>query len=291
MLGRVCDHLCEPVCIRSHLDEPLAIRHIKRFIMEHEIPAPQSGRQLKPDQKAAIIGGGPGGMAAALELARAGIGVEIFEMQAYAGGMVGGAIPEYRLPRGVIDQDLAVLDALGVRIHYNTMAGRDVQLSQLRREGFEHVVIAVGAQLGKKLGLEGEDCAGVMDALHFLRQSREGRPPDIGKRIGIIGAGDTAMDCARTAWRRSENQPGENQPGKKQPGSRVSVIYRRTIDQMPADREEVKCLLEEGIEVIELARPQQLLVEEGKLRALACRRMEYKGDYDRARTSNCRWTP
>ena len=266
MLGRVCDHLCEPVCIRTHLDEPLAIRHIKRFIMEHERSPATAEQQPLMYKKVAIIGAGPGGMAAASDLARAGFTVEVFEMHPYVGGMVGGAIPEYRLPAGVIEQDLFVLEALGVKIHYNMMAGRDVYLTQLRRSGFHHIIITVGAQLGKKLGLEGEDCEGVIDALHFLRQSREGNPVDTGKRIGIIGAGDTAMDCARTASRLSEEP--------------VSVIYRRTIDQMPADREEVKCLLEEGIDVIELVKPQQLLVEEGKLRSLVCRRMEYQGDRD-----------
>jgi putative selenate reductase len=247
MLGRICDHLCEPVCIRTHLDEPLAIRHVKRFIMEHE-------------------------KAAATELALAGQGVEIFEMHSHAGGMVGGAIPEYRFPRGVLDRELAVPEALGVRIHYNTMAGRDIQLSQLRRDGFAQVVIMAGAQRGKTLGLEGEDCTGVMDALYFLRQCREGKPLDIGRRIGVIGAGDTAMDCARTAWRLSGGGSG----------GRVCVIYRRTIDQMPADREEIDCLLEEGIEVIELARPEQLVVEGGRLKSLVCRRMEYRGERDQS---------
>jgi putative selenate reductase len=266
ILGRVCDHLCEPVCIRTHLDEPLAIRHIKRSIMEHE-EAPEAGnRQAQTGKKIAIIGAGPGGMAAALELTQSGFSVEIFEMHPYAGGMVGGAIPEYRLPQQVIDQDLARLLSLGCKIHYNTVAGRDIHLSQLRRDGFMQTVIMAGAQLGKKLGLEGEDCEGVMDALHFLRRSREGHPVKIGQRIGIIGAGDTAMDCARTAWRQSDGK--------------VSVIYRRTIDQMPADREEVKCLLEEGIEVIELAKPQKLLVDQGNLRGLRCRRMGYTGDRD-----------
>ena len=270
MLGRVCDHLCEPACIRTHLDEPVAIRHIKRFIMGQE-KAPSTLEQQPPlGIKVAIIGAGPGGMAAALELARAGCNVEVFEMHPYAGGMVGGAIPEYRLPAGVIEQDLAALEALRVKINYNMTAGRDVHLSQLRRSGFHHVIITVGAQIGKKLGLEGEDCEGVMDALHFLRQAREGYPVDSGRRVGIIGAGDTAMDCARTAWRLSKDQPGRQ----------VSLIYRRTIDQMPADREEVKCLLEEGIEVIELAKPQKLVVGEGKLQALLCRRMEYRGGRD-----------
>ena len=266
MLGRVCDHLCESTCIRTHLDEPLAIRDIKRFIMEHETEAGLKTRAEPMGLKIAIIGAGPGGMAAASELAMAGCAVEIFEMHPYAGGMVGGAIPEFRLPQAVFNRDLERLVQLGVKIHYNVKAGRDIHLSQLRKNGFDHVVIMVGAQLGKKLGLAGEESEGVMDALYFLRQAREGKPPAIGQHVGIIGAGDTAMDCARTAWRLSDG--------------RVSVIYRRTIDQMPADREEVHLLSEEGIEVVELAKPQQLLCDGGKLRGLLCRRMEFKGDRD-----------
>jgi len=270
-LGRVCDHLCENTCIRTHLDEPLAIRDIKRFIMDREKQAgPLTQTPLQGNKgggkKIAIIGAGPGGMATASELALAGCAVEIFEMHPYAGGMVGGAIPEFRLPQAVFDQDLDRLANLGVRIHYNMKAGQDILLSQLRRKGFEHVVIMAGAQLGKKLGLDGEECDGVMDALYFLRKAKEGQPAHIGKRVGIIGAGDTAMDCARTAWRQSD--------------SRVSVIYRRTIDQMPADREEVALLAEEGIEVLELAKPQQLIIGDSALRALLCRRMEYRGERD-----------
>jgi len=266
ILGRVCDHLCETTCIRTHLDEPLAIREIKRFIMDHETHQDPVTPIHPGAKKVAIIGAGPGGMAAALELAQGGCEVDIYEMHPYAGGMVGGAIPEYRLPQAVIDRDLERLLQLGVRIHYKVKAGEDIHLSQLRREGFDHVVIMVGAQLGKKLGLEGEDCDGVMDALYFLRRAREGQPVLVGRRVGIIGAGDTAMDCARTAWRQSNSE--------------VSVIYRRTIDQMPADREEVALLAEEGIEVVEMAKPQQLLVEDGKLRALKCRRTEYRGERD-----------
>ncbi|MEE4292799.1 MAG: FAD-dependent oxidoreductase [Xanthomonadales bacterium] len=267
MLGRVCDHLCEPVCVRTHLDEPLAIRHVKRFIMAHE-KQPRSVASDTNKPKVAVIGAGPGGIAAAAELARAGFRVEIFEQHPYAGGMVGGAIPTYRLPAGVVEQDLARIEALGVNIHYGTAAGRDFRLSDLRSEGFDAVAVMVGAQLGKKLGLEGEEAEGVMDALHFLRRAREGRPVKTGERIGIIGAGDTAMDCARSAWRLSGG------------GATVSVIYRRSIDQMPADREEVACLLEEGIEVVEMAKPQRLLLREGRLAGMVCRRMEYRGDRD-----------
>ena len=118
--------------------------------------------------------------------------------------------------------------------------GRDVRLSQLRRDGFDHVVIMVGAQLSKTLSLEGEDCDDVVDALQFLRQSREDRALNIGKRVGVIGAGDTAMDCARVARRQNSGQ--------------VILIYRRTIDQMPADREEVGQLIDEGVEVLEIVK-------------------------------------
>ena len=265
-LGRVCDHLCETSCIRTHLDEPLAIREIKRFIMDRE-PRPGQGASLKPQGlKVAIIGAGPGGMAAASELALGGCKVEIFEMHAYAGGMVGGAIPEFRLPRATFNRDLDRLVKLGVKIHYGVKAGRDIHLSQLRQDGFDRVVIMVGAQLGKKLGLAGEDNKGVMDALYFLRQAREGHHVRVGKRVGIIGAGDTAMDCARTAWRLSDSD--------------VSIIYRRSIDQMPADREEVALLTEEGIAVVEMAKPQELSIENGALRALKCRQMEFRGQRD-----------
>jgi len=266
VLGRVCDHLCEQTCIRTHLDEPLAIRDIKRFIMDREQVAASDQPAAPLGKKVAIIGAGPGGIAAAAELARGGCTVEVFEQHAYAGGMVGGAVPEYRLPQAVFDLDFGVLQHLGVKVHYNMRAGRDIHLSQLHREEFDHVVITAGAQLSKTLGLEGEDSDGVIDALRFLRQAREKRPLDIGQRVGIIGAGDTAMDCARTA--------------KRYPGSHVTLIYRRSIDQMPADREEVAHLIEEGVEVLELAKPERLVVQDGKLQALLCRRMTHKGDRD-----------
>ncbi|MDH3349902.1 MAG: putative selenate reductase subunit YgfK [Gammaproteobacteria bacterium] len=266
ILGRVCDHLCEQTCIRSHLDEPLAIRDVKRFVTDRVPHADVARHKATMPGKVAIIGAGPGGMAAASELAAAGCTVELFEQHAYGGGMVGGAVPEYRLPQSVFDRDFGVLHDLGVKIHYNTRAGRDFGLSQLRRDGFEHIVIMVGAQLSKTLNLEGEDCDGVIDALTFLRRAREGHAVEFGEHVGIIGAGDTAMDCARVARRWSDGK--------------ISLIYRRTIDQMPADREEIAHLLEEGIEVLELCKPQRLRIADGKLKALIGRRMAYTGDRD-----------
>ncbi len=265
-LGRICDHLCEQACVRTYLDEPVAIRDIKRYIVDRG-RHPERQPATSPDkEKVAIIGAGPGGMSAATELARAGVEVEMFEEQPYAGGMVGGVVPEYRLPNAVFAQDYAALDELGVNVHYNVRVGRDLTLSQLRSDGFNNVVIMVGAQLGKALPLDDADCDGVIDALQFLRQSKEDRTLQIGKRVGIIGAGDTAMDCARVAWRLGDRE--------------VTLIYRRTIDQMPADREEITQLLEEGIDVLELAKPERMLVDSGELTGLRCRRMALSDDRD-----------
>ncbi|MDJ0751647.1 MAG: putative selenate reductase subunit YgfK [Woeseiaceae bacterium] len=265
VLGRVCDHLCEQTCVRNHLDEPIAIRDVKRYISD--LPATAVKRSERgAGIKVAIIGAGPGGMAAAKELAAAGCEVEVFEQHEHAGGMVGGAVPEYRLPWNVFEKDLEPLDALGVHFHYGKTAGQDFTLTDLRNDGFDKVLVLVGAQRSKMLGLDNEDSAGVIDALAFLRQAREEHAANIGKRIGVIGAGDTAMDCSRVAKRLSNGD--------------VTLIYRRTIDQMPADREEVKHLLEEGIKVVELCKPQSLCVDDGELRALVVRRMEYRGDRD-----------
>ncbi len=267
ILGRVCDHLCENTCIRTHYDEPLAIREIKRFIMSHELE-PRLFEQAGGDgDRVAVIGAGPAGLSAAQRLAYGGRQVTIFEMYPYAGGMVGGAIPTYRLPQAEIDQDVRVLEELGVEIRYNQEAGVDFTLQQLREEGYGPVFVAVGAQLAKRLNLPGEDSEGVMDALRFLRSVREENPVPIGKRVGVIGAGDTAMDCIRSAYRL---------------GSKVTLIYRRTIDQMPADREEIHGAIEEGTEIIELAKPHALEIEDGKLAGLVCTRMEFRGDRDRS---------
>lgn len=265
-LGRICDHLCEQACVRTHLDEPVAIRDIKRFIVDHEFDADSPPADRSTGRKVAIIGAGPGGLSAALELASGGCDVDIFEEQAYAGGMVGGVVPEYRLPRAVFAKDYAALEDLGVKVHFNTRVGRDLTLAQLRDDGFGDIAIMAGAQLGKTLALEGSSGEYVIDALQFLRQSKEQQDLDIGGHVGIVGAGDTAMDCARVAWRLGDRK--------------VTLIYRRTIDQMPADREEITQLLEEGIEILELTNPESLRAEGGKLRGVRCNRMQLTDDRD-----------
>ncbi len=266
ILGRVCDHLCENTCIRTHYDQPLAIRHIKRFIMEHEEQPVLFTRNPSTKNRVAIIGAGPAGLAAAAELGHAGFGVTIFEAHPYAGGMVGGAIPSYRLPQHEIDQDMAGLAELGVEIRYSQKAGVDFTIEDLRNEGYVAVFVAVGAQLAKKLGLPGEDADGMLDGITFLRSVREETPIPIGARVGVVGAGDTAMDCVRSARRVGAES--------------VHLIYRRTIDQMPADPEEIHASIEEGINIVELAKPASLHVEGGTLRGLICTKTRYTGERD-----------
>jgi len=266
ILGRVCDHLCENTCVRTHLDEPLAIRQMKRFIMDQESQPVLLVPNPKTRTKVAIIGAGPAGISAAQELAYTGFKVTVFEEHPYAGGMVGGTIPTYRLPQHEIDADMAILDQLGVEIRYGQKAGVDFTLSQLRAEGYNSVFIAVGAQLAKKLDLEGEEAKGILDGITFLRSVREGHPISVGPRVGVIGAGDTAMDCVRSAARVG--------------ASEVSLIYRRTTDQMPADPEEIRASIEEGVNIIELAKPIGLNIGSGVLKGLVCVRNEYRGERD-----------
>jgi putative selenate reductase len=180
--------------------------------------------------------------------------------------MVGGAIPEYRLPQFEIDKDMAILAELGVEVRYNQKAGRDFTLDDLREQGYEKTFVAVGAQLPKYLGVDNEDAQGVLDALSFLRSVRENDPIAVGPRVGVIGAGDTAMDCVRSAWRVG--------------ASDVSLIYRRSKDQMPADPEEINACIEEGINIVEMTSPRSLHVEDDKLHGLIATKTEYKGDRD-----------
>ncbi|HEX7399517.1 MAG TPA: FAD-dependent oxidoreductase, partial [Candidatus Limnocylindrales bacterium] len=183
-------------------------------------------------------------------------------------GMVGGAIPTYRLPQAQIDQDLRVLERLGVEIRYDQRAGVDFTLDGVRADGFAATFVAVGAQRAKTLGLPGEDATGVIDGVTFLRSVKEGRPLAIGERVAVVGAGDTAMDCVRSARRVG--------------ASSVSLVYRRTVDQMPADKEEIHAIREEGVGIVELARPVGLHVEDGALAGLTCIRTEYRGTRDAA---------
>ncbi len=270
VLGRVCDHLCESTCVRTNLDQPLAIRHVKRFIMEREGEADVAtpARTTSGGPRVAVVGAGPAGLAAARDLAREGFAVTILESGPRAGGIPGSVIPAYRLPRADLDRDLAALERLGVEIRCGQTAGVDFTVESLRAGGYAAVFVAIGAQRMRTLGLPGEDCAGVIDGIEFLRSVREGGQAAVGPRVGVVGGGDSAMDCVRAALRVGAGS--------------VSLVYRRTIDQMPADPEEIEAAIAEGARIVELARPEGLRVEDGRLAGLVCVRTEYRGERDAA---------
>jgi putative selenate reductase len=232
----------------------LAIREIKRYITDHERPA---GDATSPDAsapKVAIIGGGPCGVGAATFLARAGIAVTIFEARPASGGMVTATIPDYRAASHAVNRDFDHLRSLGVEVRHNQEIGNNLSLEDIRGEGFSSIVIAIGARHGLRLGLDGEQSDGVLDGLDFLRAARNGKAPELGARVGVIGGGDVAMDCSRTACRLSQGE--------------VTVFYRRTRAQMPAQKEELLDLFDEGGRLEELVAPSRLITTDGHLSAV-----------------------
>jgi putative selenate reductase len=256
ILGRACHHPCERPCSRSHLDDPLAIREIKRFIMHHEKSPPELGAQAERAVRVAIVGAGPCGLSAASFLARVGVLVTVFEARPASGGMVSATIPGYRATQRAVDQDLVRLEALGVEIRHGHRIGPESGLQDLRDHGFHHLVVAGGAQLGLALGIPGERSRGVWDGLEFLRAARTGSLGPPGARVAVIGGGDAAMDCARTARRLGSDA--------------VTVLYRRTVNEMPAQAEELRGLMEEGIAVEELVSPRAVVADGGRMVALRC---------------------
>ncbi len=257
--GSICDHPCTERCVRNFYDAPLAIREIKRFAFEHGHPTPEEAGPVN-GVRVAVVGAGPAGLSAAHTLARMGFAPEIFEAKDHLGGMVGGAVPPYRLDRRLLEVDVERLSRLGVKIHLAKALGRDLSLDDLRRD-YPYVFLGVGAQKGKRLGIEGEQAPGVLDALEFLDQVRAGTPIDLGMRVLIVGGGNSAMDGARSGRRLVVE--GE-----------VSLVYRRTRAQMPADPAEVRDCLEEGIALRDLLAPSRVVVEGGKVVGLACTRMK-----------------
>lgn len=259
--GMVCDHLCQGKCTRINYDHPLQIREVKRFISEQEEV------KLKPSGdnglKAAVIGAGPSGLSCAYYLRLAGFTVDVFEAREKAGGMLQFAIPGFRLTDDAVDRDINRITDLGVNIRYNSKV--DSNAFESFKKDYQYIFAGPGAQLSAPFEIEGSDAAGVLEPLGFLFDARQSKRTEIGKNVVIIGGGNTAMDAARTAWRLA----GEN--------SRVTVVYRRTLNEMPADQGEIKAVLDEGVEIIELAAPEKVLVKNDRVHAMLCSRMELKG--------------
>jgi len=246
--GYVCAHPCEAACTRGDIDEPIRIRDIKRFVLEYGARRgwrPEVDRLPKTGRRVAVIGSGPAGIACAWDLARAGHAVIVFEGERKPGGMLRYGLPRFRLPEGVLEAEIDALKSVGVKIKCNQRLGRGLTLAGLREEGFDAVFLGVGAQLGRGLGLPGEEARGVVSAVDFLRRLRRGRKVEVGERVAVIGGGFTAVDAARTALRLGAGE--------------VFLCYRRTRDEMGAVPEEVLEAEDEGVRVIYLVAPTAVL--------------------------------
>ncbi len=260
MQGMVCDHLCQYKCTRMNYDRSLLIREIKRFIAQKQGRATPRKPAAPNGLRVAIIGAGPSGLACAYFLALDGFEIDIYETKEKPGGMAADGIPSFRLDDDSLAKDIDGIVALGVNIHYGS-AINSKKFEQLRNT-YQYIYIAVGAQSGLDLGIPGEDAPGVYDQISFLRAVNRNQAPELGKNVVVIGGGNSAMDAARTANRLVG------------PDGRVSVVYRRTREEMPADAEEIEATLAEGIELIELTAPECLLVEDGRVTSNVCFKME-----------------
>ena len=264
-IGRVCVRPCEFSCRRTKLDEPIAIKALKRFIADHEYcnhltPEFQTAEPKK--DRVAIIGAGPAGLSCAIYLGRLGYRSTIFESLPEPGGMAAVGIPDYRLPRDILRYEASLAEKLGAEIRYNVTVGEDITRQDMAREGFRAIFVGAGAPESSKMRCEGED-AGYqcfMTGVEFLRLIAQGKKPLDGKKMVVIGGGNVAMDCVRSALRTGFTD--------------VNLVYRRTEKEMPADPVEIKEAKEEGVQFHYLIQPVRIHADNGKVSGLECVRME-----------------
>jgi NADPH-dependent glutamate synthase beta subunit-like oxidoreductase len=265
--GRVCDHPCETHCNRRYLDDAVSIHGVERMLgdeilLEHP-PIPVETRR---EDRVAIVGSGPAGLACGYHLARLGHHVVVYEAAPEPGGMLRLGIPEYRLPREVLDVQIERIRAEGVEIRCGVRVGPDVPWGELAR--YDAVFVASGAHQGRAAGMEGEDSDGVRSGLDFLKEVNAGARPEVGRRVIVVGGGNTAIDCARTARRL---------------GAEVLILYRRTRTEMPAIEDEILEAEREGVEFEFLAAPHAVAMHDGRLRGIECVRMELGAPDDSGR--------
>jgi len=261
--GRVCFSPCEDACARTDVDQAVAIRELKKFVADVE----RQQRKVKPKpipkrhaEKVAIIGAGPAGLTAAYELAKLGYPVTVYERMAEAGGMMRYCIPDFRLERFVVENEVNYIRDLGVEIKTGIEFGKDVTIESLRSEGFKAVFIAIGTQLGMKLNVPGEDLKGVVNAVNFLRDVALGKHVEVGQRVAVVGGGNSAIDAARTA--------------KRLGAEKVTILYRRSREEMPALPHEVEEAERDHVKVEILVAPKQIIGKNGKVEAIECLRMQ-----------------
>lgn len=266
--GRVCPHPCETACRRTNVDEPISIMLLKRSASDwewkhHQNPPMQP--KARKNKTVAVVGAGPAGLTAAYYLALEGYPVTIYEAlpDGYGGGMVAVGIPPYRMPRPILQRDIDIISALGVKIIYNTRVGKDISLPELK-EKFDAVFLAPGAHRSKPMGVEGEDKGYkgfLKGGIDFLREAYMGQPTGMGKKVVVVGGGNTAIDCVRVALRE---------------GAEESVLlYRRSRKEMPADVWEVDGAEEEGVKFEFLVLPKRIVVDKkDQVIGVECVRME-----------------
>ena len=262
VIGRVCPHFCETDCNRNAKDEAVSINQVERFLGDYALSHNLKHKKLTDETKAdkiAVVGSGPAGLSAAFQMARRGYPVTIFEAFEKSGGMLRYGIPSYRLPEAILDAEVAAIADLGIEIKYNTRVGVDVSMDDLKKE-YAAIYLGIGAHEGWALGIPGEDGEGVMSAVEFLNKVNSGEVVDVsGKKVLIIGGGNSAIDATRVSWRL---------------GAEPQIVYRRTREEMPAEDEEIDDTLAEGINIEYLTAPVEVVRDGGKVTGLRCIRME-----------------
>ena len=261
--GRICTRPCERKCRRGTVDEPVAIRDLKRFAADYafknELPYKMQLTFAKKGKRVAVIGAGASGLTCAYYLVNIGYDVDVFESEKVAGGVLAFGIPEYRLPEAILQHEIDLIKQAGVNIYLNKEVGRDVNFSHLR-EGYDAIFVGTGTQYPAKVNIEGENLRGVMHGINFLKDTNLRDDMKLSGTVAVIGGGNTAIDSARSALRIGAD--------------RVIVVYRRTQDAMPAYIEEVHEAIEEGVEIMELTAPVKFIGKDNNVIGIECVKME-----------------